>query len=204
MGPGPRRSAHLLALSPNSGAGPFQSIPQKGAQPQKLPKPKQQGQAVHGYGSKLDHQGTGFSACFHLGFYLAYLFLTHTRIALPWYGLPWKVATWSKTCGPIPGGLILTHTHFKTNSFLGPFLTSDAPWLLGARSDLAPGLVFSKMKFPASFHLALSTTRSPREWTSISKKQNNKNGETPASSEANLLRARKNTWPHANGCGSKT
>ena len=41
----------------------------------------------HGYGSKLNHQGTtGFGPCFHLpGFHLGYLFLTHGR-AWAWHG----------------------------------------------------------------------------------------------------------------------
>ena len=37
----------------------------------------------------------------------------------PQNGLPWQVETWAKTCGPIPGGLILTHIHVAWNKNQG-------------------------------------------------------------------------------------
>ena len=37
------------------------------------------------------------------------------------------VATWTKTCGPIPRGLILTHTHFKPPNLNGLRLRLPAP-----------------------------------------------------------------------------
>ena len=30
---------------------------------------------------------------------------------------PWQMDTWTKTCGPIPGGLILTHTQMDPRKF---------------------------------------------------------------------------------------
>ena len=40
---------------------------------------------------------------------------------------PWYMETWTETCGPYPGGLVLTHTHLKTHLFLGGIFCESLP-----------------------------------------------------------------------------